>query len=572
MSDTYYKKDNQNFHFLMPLIVLFLVSFILGFTGFQCYFFKNKEAYNWIRSVYRTISLYYHIEGDVEGCIPWNLQVARFLAPLITIATILLALMQIFREQWVGWKISKLKNHVIIIGLGTKGKIILEENMNKKRKILVIEKNRENANLENIRHSGCFFLIGDATNSNILEKANVDKTNSIFLLTGDDSTQIEMCIHIYQLTHNNADKKHPITCIMHLQKQELMNTLKKYKLGKDINDTFILKIFNIYENSARNYFNEYPPDENGITKTDEHYIQNIIFGFGMSGEALALQTALNGHYANNKKPHILIVDRLADEKVLDFHKRYPTYQDFCNIEYISTDINSPQMINLVLPYFDKDLSIATIFICFDNFTQNLLLALQLEKITNKESENIFVRTNEDHLDTFFQQNIKPYGLPEKVCSIDNFFSGNLDQRAIALHNEYLEQRKSFSDFGKNNSDVCWEKLPQEYQDSNRKSADHIGVKIRSIGCEIVQDSAMGKPAVFSAEEIEMLSELEHRRWCAERSLAGWTYGDIKNEKTRKTPHLVSWNNLPEEIKNYDRITVKMIPDVLAREKLKIIRK
>ena len=96
--------------------------------------------------------------------------------------------------------------------------------------------------------------------------------------------------------------------------------------------------------------------------------------------------------------------------------------------------------------------------------------------------------------------------------------------------------------------------------------------MRGISCEIVSKDDPRPSATFSEEEIEKLSELEHRRWNAERSLAGWTLGKQKNDKTRKTPYLTDWNKIPEGIKNYDRDAVKNIPNVLGLVGLKVVRK
>ncbi len=146
-----------------------------------------------------------------------------------------------------------------------------------------------------------------------------------------------------------------------------------------------------------------------------------------------------------------------------------------------------------------------------------------------------------------------------------------ERKAKAIHADYLKKRKTISDFGTKEADVSWEKLSQEYKDSCRRSADHINVKMRGIGCEIVSKDEPRPSATFSEGEIEKLSELEHRRWNAERSLAGWTFDKQKNDKTRKTPYLTDWNKLPEDIKDIDRDTVKNIPNVLGLIGLKVVR-
>ena len=63
--------------------------------------------------------------------------------------------------------------------------------------------------------------------------------------------------------------------------------------------------------------------------------------------------------------------------------------------------------------------------------------------------------------------------------------------------------------------VAWEGLNEFMKDANRWSADHLSVKLRSIGFDGQNLSVFDKVANDS-EFLEKLSEMEHRRWMAER--------------------------------------------------------
>jgi len=61
---------------------------------------------------------------------------------------------------------------------------------------------------------------------------------------------------------------------------------------------------------------------------------------------------------------------------------------------------------------------------------------------------------------------------------------------------------------------------------------------------------------------EVLAKNTHEVWAAGRILEGWTYGDFLDEKRKKHPCLVPYEELPESEKEYDRST--------ALETLKVI--
>ncbi|MEP4146242.1 MAG: RyR domain-containing protein [Halioglobus sp.] len=57
------------------------------------------------------------------------------------------------------------------------------------------------------------------------------------------------------------------------------------------------------------------------------------------------------------------------------------------------------------------------------------------------------------------------------------------------------------------------------------------------------------------ELIEELSENTHDIWAAQRYQDGWKLGDVRNDSHKTHPCLVTYNQLPESEKQYDRATV-----------------
>ena len=119
----------------------------------------------------------------------------------------------------------------------------------------------------------------------------------------------------------------------------------------------------------------------------------------------------------------------------------------------------------------------------------------------------------------------------------------------------------------------WAALLDDFRESNRQQADHIGIKLRALGLEMTSaaDTRDGI-TTFSIADIELLAEVEHRRWNAERWLAGWRYGTPSDKPNRINENLVSWNELHDSIKQYDRETITEIPKRLAAAKMKVVRK
>lgn len=55
--------------------------------------------------------------------------------------------------------------------------------------------------------------------------------------------------------------------------------------------------------------------------------------------------------------------------------------------------------------------------------------------------------------------------------------------------------------------------------------------------------------------VEQISKNVHEVWAETRMSQGWTYGKQRNDELKTHPCLVSYEDLPEEEKEYDRNTI-----------------
>jgi ppGpp synthetase/RelA/SpoT-type nucleotidyltranferase len=119
----------------------------------------------------------------------------------------------------------------------------------------------------------------------------------------------------------------------------------------------------------------------------------------------------------------------------------------------------------------------------------------------------------------------------------------------------------------------WDQLPGDLQASNLAAADDIAAKLARIGCAVAGVDAPGETVTaFLDNEVELLAEAEHGRWTSERLLAGWTCGEEHDVENRRSPYLVDWSSLSEDIKKRDRAVVEAIPGLLASVGLGIRRR
>lgn len=54
--------------------------------------------------------------------------------------------------------------------------------------------------------------------------------------------------------------------------------------------------------------------------------------------------------------------------------------------------------------------------------------------------------------------------------------------------------------------------------------------------------------------VEQMSKNVHEVWAENRISQGWTYGEKRNDELKTHPCLIPYEDLPEDEKEYDRIT------------------
>jgi ppGpp synthetase/RelA/SpoT-type nucleotidyltranferase len=170
-------------------------------------------------------------------------------------------------------------------------------------------------------------------------------------------------------------------------------------------------------------------------------------------------------------------------------------------------------------------------------------------------------------------------LPRDAQTVRAFFGSKLfemEERdcetiAQAIHEKFLAT-KAASATPKGRAIAPWELLDDDFQESNRAQARHIEEKLRDIDCVVVSAEPADEPVSFTPDEVERMAEMEHGRYNAERLLEGWTWSEVKDDDRRTSPHLVSWSELPDDVREYDRQTVREIPEFLAKVGLTVRRK
>ena len=150
----------------------------------------------------------------------------------------------------------------------------------------------------------------------------------------------------------------------------------------------------------------------------------------------------------------------------------------------------------------------------------------------------------------------------------------IDRLAVATFETYKMLRRAQ---GKTVPFERFEDQPEDLRRSDHAQAEHIPQKVRALGYELVVSDGRvcaGEVKSFSEQQVELLARLEHDRWIEERLQAGWTL-DVTSEASdpvaRTSPFLVPYEELDEDMKEYDRDVARPLIPLIRRAGLSVVR-
>lgn len=192
-----HEKERANKLGLLPILCVLYLAFLSAAVAY----FHSFEGLSWIDSIYFvTVTISTVGYGDI------NLLNASFLSKCYGIFLILTSMVSIWllfsytfesllrrrSEQFLGHKKHRLKNHVIVCGLGRLGISIVELLLDRKENVVVIESNPNNPHLDFCRRNGVAVYVGDARFEKVLIDVNVQGAKALYSVIDSDALNIEI--------------------------------------------------------------------------------------------------------------------------------------------------------------------------------------------------------------------------------------------------------------------------------------------------------------------------------------------------------------------------------------------
>ena len=234
-----------------------VIAFALGLIGYGHVYqsagsllaapaHSNFQRLAWPDRIYYTILLF-KFSTSADPPYSASLEVARWLAPLVTVYAGFSVVSSIFSDRWARFRSARLlRGHVVICGLGRCGLRLATAEWG--LPVVAIERAPSSTDIEKCRERGIVLLAAEATDWLELGQTGLKRARYMVVVCGDDGTNAEVALLAQQL----VGRRHPpLECFVHVNDESVCDLLEKASLAVPSRRSVKFEFFNVNRSGPR---------------------------------------------------------------------------------------------------------------------------------------------------------------------------------------------------------------------------------------------------------------------------------------------------------------------------------
>ncbi|MEU4679276.1 RyR domain-containing protein [Micromonospora sp. NPDC023737] len=565
--------------------IIGLVALVLGYIGFERLLEERPEtAHDWYDLIYFDLQLFVLGAEPLQepGPYPWQLQVARFAAPLFTLLAVAEASRLLLAAEIRRVRARRARDHVLVCGDSQFAHMLADRLFADGERVVVV-RSEPFGPLE-YRRRRYLGVVGDPTSAEVLRGAGLPLAQTIYACTDDDDRNHAIVNTASRLIQ---DRRQPPRAYVQVHDPEMCLSLQARRLGAAGSSRMRLDYFHVDDVAARALYRHHPlpPGSGRPTRV-------LIAGRGAFRRALLVETARHRRTRRadagvGEQGPPLQVDLVAPDACAELAlvaSRYPFLAVTCDLS--AYEVTLGELLardEMGAGAYDR------IYVCPTDESSGLQFVLDTPALWQGTQSSVFVPvyrqaalaaafhgdSRHDLLDEVHGK-LRLYPVLTRACDARLIAEDLTERLAQQIHDRYLHaQRRAVARPADAPAMVDWPQLPESLRRANRAYVQDIAAKLLNLGCVVAPRHGSGGDASAAGQaiddRIEELARLEHERWCRERRSEGWTYGEPRDDVRRRHPALRPWNELPPDVQEQNREEVRALPEVLSDSGFELIR-
>ena len=552
-----------------------VVVLVLGAGGFVQQGYENHSPRGVLDVIYLTMKLAtINYDGSSAGPMNWRLNIARFVVPVMAASTVLQTATVVFAEEFQRFRVRRSSGHTVVVGLGDVGSRLVKAFADAGEQVVGVDVNPTVVTAVRRGDPRIATIAGDVTDPATLTALRVDRAARLVVAAGDDARNVLVASNAAALAVDRSSHAKALRCAVQLSDAELANLLRAADL--DAAGGLRLSFFSLHDRAARALISEHSPFGGDTCRP-------LVIGLGQFGRGLVVALGQQwAHLHPGERMPITLVDADASGRWAELSQRHPALGDVCLPELIDLDLSTPSadgieaMVELLAE--DRPTWVAVVLESEPNALASAVFVHQ--QIPRGEVPIVVRMRSAAGLGTLLDPlsgseqafpGVTVFPFLDRTCTVETVDGGIREQLARAVHEEYVAHLPAGSP--KTDLQRPWDELDDDQRDLSRRRVDGILADLASIDCDLAPLRRWGTPALlFSDAEEDQLAAREHQRWFDDRTAAGWTHGDVRDDIKKTNPLLVPWEELPLDAQVANVEAVEALQPMLARAGFEAVRR
>ena len=532
------------------VILAAVLAFLIGSLGVHQQQLAEGKMITWADAVYFSLRLFtfsYDLpgEGTPYAASSPLLQVARFLAPAAVFYAAFKGFLFAVSQQVNVWRLRRWRGHSVVCGAGKRGRLVALNLLAEGRQVVVVERDPANEAIGELRSAGVRVIVGSATDSVCQEQARMETAALVVALTTTEESNLEVA-----LAASRRNNGLPVEIQAHASRR-FAEEFERQPPFDRIRQGVHARFFDHEAAAARLLLQEFATELVPALAQSGRSPRLLFSGDGTLLPELLSAAMVQCQYAYAGVPTLVVATTDGGRVRHRFPDQHPQLGQVADVKLVES--TTPALARLELDSLSGGAGFDLAFVACHNDVDTLSLARHLAQQEAVRTGRIVacLRPSGKVMRLLGAKlpiaGVEIRDLVELGCQADVLVHGDLDRKAKVIHEDYVKTQVAagFTE-ATNPVLVGWEDLPESLRQANRAQADHLSIKLRTLTVS------------RSPETLEALAEAEHRRWMAEKILAGWCYGEQRDNTRKRHPSLKPYGQLSEAEKQKDRDTIQTV--------------
>lgn len=541
--------------------------------------------------LYKSLKLFSLGADELSGPIPWQLEVARFLAPLVVFTTIVGAVVAALQRGSARARARRMRGHTIVVGLGDKGLTLAEQIDAAGDPVVVIERDEHAANMARARLTGIPVLVADASEPRALLAAGFDRADHLVSMAGTPDVNASVAAAVLDVQRAiDPDATGTLRSFIEIGDIDVVRELQT--AVDPVRARYRQEFFSLEDRAAQALAGRFDeiwdaPNQPAPPRP------MVVVGLGQLGDGFIVELARRWDVvrlevgARHASVPLSIVAVSCDEHdttaaaVERLRVRYPKIRAHdwtgagpvpaCTIDVVRLDLCNPRAA------LDAAINATTVpplavVLTIDDESLQVRAALAARTVIGgRDTRLVVTARHREGLAGLVgsasdaRPALELFPIMESVCRDDEITEGRLAAMARSIHESYrrhVVEAPSAAEYD-GRALVEWAELDTDLRAQNIEAAQSTWDGLSQLGLRVIPlRSDDADQFCFSDEQLEYLAAREHRRWFAAKypgqSPPSWE--DVEESDRRKTrrqiqeiPRMLAFAGLEVERDGHDAV-------------------